>query len=144
MVLYSIYCNEFENSRKVIFCKLVRVLDQFVYLAKKIIVYYAPRERNETLLTSASHRYAENTRVDKVSLPRGARAIFYNICVISDVFWGSQTFWGSWMRKKAIFQCLNIYNTHKHTETRRHQQPMNLWEDSNNAVISGELHPKKL
>ena len=36
------------------------------------------------LLTSA-----ENTRVDKVPLPRGAYAIVYKTCVISDVFWDS-------------------------------------------------------
>ena len=45
------------------------------------IVYYAPRGRKRTLLTST-----ENTGVDKVPLPRGAYAIFYNTCVISDVF----------------------------------------------------------
>ena len=45
------------------------------------IVYYAPRGRKGTSLTSA-----ENTLVDKVPLPRGAYAIFYNTCVISDVF----------------------------------------------------------
>ena len=38
-------------------------------------------------------------RVDKVALPRGAYAIFYNTCVISDVFWSFQIFWDSWMRK---------------------------------------------
>ena len=51
------------------------------------IVYYAPRGRKGTLLTST-----ENIRIDKVSLPCGAYAIFYNTCVISDVFWGSQIF----------------------------------------------------
>ena len=43
-----------------------------------------------TLLTST-----ENTRVDEVPLPRGAYAIFYNICVISAVFWSFQIFQGS-------------------------------------------------
>ena len=45
------------------------------------IVYYAPRGRKGTLLTST-----ENTRVEEVPLPRGAYAIFYNTRVISDVF----------------------------------------------------------
>ena len=58
--------------------------------SSKEIVYYAPRGRKGTLLTST-----ENTRVDKVPLPRGAYAIFYNACVISDVFWSFQIFWGS-------------------------------------------------
>ena len=44
-------------------------------------LYYARRGRKGTLLTSS-----ENTRVDKVPLPRSAYAIFYNTCVISDVF----------------------------------------------------------
>ena len=56
----------------------------------KKIVYCAPRGRKETLLSST-----ENTRVDEVPLPRGAYSIVYNTCVISDVFWGSQIFWGS-------------------------------------------------
>ena len=51
------------------------------------IVYYAPRGRKGTLLTST-----ENIRVDKVPLPRGAYAIFYNTCVISDFFWSFQIF----------------------------------------------------
>ena len=41
----------------------------------------------------------ENTRVDEVPLPRGAYAIFYNTCVISDVFWSFQIVWDSIMRK---------------------------------------------
>ena len=44
-------------------------------------IYYAPRGRQGTLSMST-----ENTRVDKAPLPRGAYAIFYNTCVISDVF----------------------------------------------------------
>ena len=51
----------------------------------KKIVYYTPRGRKGTLLTST-----ENTRVDEVPLPRGAYTIFYNTCVISDVFWNFQ------------------------------------------------------
>ena len=51
-----------------------------------IIVYYAPRGRKGTLLTST-----ESTRVNSPPPPllRGAYAIFYNTCVIPDVFWGS-------------------------------------------------------
>ena len=71
------------------------------------IVYYAPRGRKRTLLTSVSFQYesrvsahesqvsSENTRVDKVPLPRSTYATFYNTRVISDVFWYCQIFWGS-------------------------------------------------
>ena len=52
--------------------------------------YYATWGRRGTLLTST-----ENTRVDKVPLPRGAYAIFYKICMISDVFWSFRIFWDS-------------------------------------------------
>ena len=37
----------------------------------------------------AHHRRVLKTRVDKAPLPRGAYAIFYTICVISNIFWGS-------------------------------------------------------
>ena len=58
-----------------------------ILLTISLIVYYAPRGRKGTLLTST-----ENTRVDEVPLPCGAYAIFYNTCVISDVFWSFQIF----------------------------------------------------
>ena len=59
-----------------------------------IIIYYAPRGRKGTSLTSVSFhtRHTKNTRVDEVPLPRGAYAIFYNTCVISDDFWSFQIF----------------------------------------------------
>ena len=55
-----------------------------------LIAYYAPRGRKGTILTNT-----ENTRVDKVPLPRGAYVIFDDTCVISDVFWSFQIFWES-------------------------------------------------
>ena len=86
-----------ETAAKVlkglIHCKLINnqefLLVSFM-LSRILIVYYALRGRKGTLFTST-----ENTGVDKVPLPRSAYAIFYDACVISDVFWASQIFWGS-------------------------------------------------
>ena len=73
-------------------------LDSIRKNVKKIIfvVVLTPKQ---SVLQNFSPSPTENTRVDKVPLPRGAYAILYNTCVISDVFWSFQIFWGPWMRK---------------------------------------------
>ena len=85
----------------------VLVYEKNVITVQSKIVHFAPRARKETLLKSVNFQYesqasahesetsTENTRVDKVPLPRGAYAIFYNTCVISDILRGSQIFWSS-------------------------------------------------
>ena len=61
------------------------------------IVYYAPRRRKGTLLTSVSFQYESQASArDAGECVAGASEI---TSVISDVFWSFQIFWGSWMRK---------------------------------------------
>ena len=105
------YLNIFGNSRG-------DNLEKFLIRKKSVpdtavIVDYARRWREGTFLMSVSFQYSssastthspatrtENSHSSMKSLsPEVHTLFFYNTCVISDVFWGSQIVWGSWMRK---------------------------------------------